>query len=119
MSERPGPGFVRDVMVGVGLVVLVAGVWVSVAWVSEWLDETIQRAVREGLRDAPAVVSAPVEGGTAEDVQEAVDEAVEDATRFFAEIFGARRQTLEGRRETWGAHVGRGSGSRDTGSTLP
>ena len=53
--------FVRNALIGAGLIVVILLVWVSVGGVSEWFDETIQRAVRKALRETPQAVSSSVE----------------------------------------------------------
>ena len=93
--------FVRNALIGAGLIVVILLVWVSVGGVSEWFDETIQRAVREALRETQQAVSSSVESEEAQEVadesiQDAVDEAVRDACLFFREVYGGQDREMGG-----------------------
>ena len=95
MSTLRGSAFARDMLMGAGVVVMLALAWAAVTRVPEWLDATVQQAVQEALqetRSAAAVESEAVQGFTEVEVQRAVDDAVRETRQLLREVFGRERE---------------------------
>lgn len=96
MSTPNGSSFARDMLMGAGVVVMLALVWAAVARLPAWIDATVHEAVRNALQETRSGVADSVERDALQEapegsIQEAVDAAVQEARQFFQEVLGLRR----------------------------